>query len=91
MKALLVLALVTIGASAHAFDRSRATCSQLQSLVASRGAVVIHYGDGLYQRFVSTGSYCATGEYAKQTYIPAADTQTCLLYYCQSEDRGGIQ
>ena len=90
MTKLLLLALVMIGANAHAFDRSRASCADLQSLVQSRGAVVIHYGDGLYDRFVTSQYYCATGEYTKPAWIPAADTSECFVgYRCQTEDRGG--
>ncbi|MGZ3694459.1 MAG: hypothetical protein ACXWQO_09760 [Bdellovibrionota bacterium] len=86
-----LMAALLVSGSAHAFSSLRHSCAEAQALVSNNGAVIIHTGHGTYDRYVSSGYYCATGEYAKVAWIPTMDNANCWVgYYCQTEDHGGF-
>ena len=53
------------------------SCGQAQSLVASRGALVLNTGQFTYDRFVSNQGYCQRDEITLMTVAPTADTAQC--------------
>lgn len=90
MKALFVIAGLLAAGSAHAYSSVRHSCAESQALVQSRGAVVIHTGHGTYDRYVSSGYYCATGEWTAPAWIPSADEDSCFVgYTCVPQNRDG--
>ena len=54
-------------------------CAQARSIVATRGAVVLHTGPVTYNRFVRDSSYCPWPMTAQSAYAPAADTPQCPI------------
>jgi hypothetical protein len=65
------------------------SCAAVQNAVAANGAVILHYGDGLYERVVADGSYCshAAGETTEPFWAPSADTSACFSgYTCEMRD-----
>ena len=91
MKAILSLFVVLAGSSAFAYDyTTNMTCSQAQQIVATEGAVVLYTSCSIYDRYVTSQQYCATGEYTKPAWVPTSDTSNCFIgYTCQTEDHGG--
>ena len=73
---LLAVLLVLAAATAQAQRPSTLSmsCQQAQSLVASRGAVVLSTGRYTYDRFVASRGYCAVGEYAYNGFAPTRDS-----------------
>ena len=62
------------------------TCRQAQSLVASKGAVVMTTGAHTYNRFVTNESYCMTAEWAYVATARTKDVRSCRLgYTCTTE------
>ncbi len=55
------------------------TCSQAQSLVRSRGAIVLSTGSHTYDRFVSSRRFCSSDEEEVPTWAPTRDTDQCLV------------
>ncbi|MDP2356614.1 MAG: hypothetical protein Q8M31_11220 [Beijerinckiaceae bacterium] len=55
------------------------SCSQAQSLVRSRGAIVLSTGGHTYDRFVSSRRFCAPDEDEIPTWAPTRDTAQCLV------------
>jgi hypothetical protein len=88
MRTLLVAALVVLSVTEALAQRPSTlsmSCSQAQSLVARRGAVVLSTGRHTYDRFVASGGYCLYGEYADAAWAPTSDTRHCPLgYTCKS-------
>lgn len=85
----IVLAVLLSLAATASYAQRPATqamsCSQAQSLVAHRGAVVLSTGRHTYDRFVKSRYYCATGEWAYTGVAPTRDTGSCTLgYVCKS-------
>lgn len=65
------------------------TCRQAQSLVASKGAVVMTTGAHTYNQFVTHQSYCMTAEWGYAATAPTKDMPSCQLgYTCSTEPRG---
>ncbi len=95
MKALLVLALLSIPVAADAMpDSTKMSCAQATATVSNAGAVVMTYGhfDGgcLYDRFVAHGGYCMHGETTEAAWVPTTDSADCFVgYRCVSLGGGG--
>ena len=90
MKKILALALILAAPLAHAdYSSADMTCQEVQSLIGTNGAAVIWTSPTTYDRYVSTQSYCVSGEYLKADWIMASDRCDCLVYRCQTEDHGG--
>lgn len=84
MRTFLVAAAVVLSVSPTFAQRPSTlgmSCRQAQSLVASRGAVVLSTGRHTYDRFVASGGFCLSGEYADAAWAPTRDTAHCPLGY----------
>jgi hypothetical protein len=69
-------------------DSRKFSCSDLVAIVEQNGAVVFAYGENLYSRFVSNGSYCAYGEIPLTAQIPSLDKEKCFVgYVCINRER----
>jgi hypothetical protein len=65
------------------------TCREAQSIVASKGAVVMSTGPHTYARFVAIVGYCMTAEWGYPATAPTKDTPSCQLgYTCSTVPRG---
>lgn len=88
-----VLTLALVGAH-HAIaqerlDTMRMTCATSAGVVRSYGAIVLHSGPDIYDRFVSAQNFCSRDEVMKPTWVPAADKAQCFVgYRCQRESWG---
>ena len=104
MKHILVLALMFVSSAAFAHwdgnDKANGptnvhvysaglTCADVQDAVMDNGAVILHYGEDLYERVVSGDSYCPTGTYTKNFWAPAADGACFSGYQCTPMSDGG--
>lgn len=79
-----IAALASLAAAGTADARPSTTslsCSQAQSLVRSKGAIVLSTGRHTYARFVRNGGYCAAAEYPVWKYAPTRDRKQCLVGY----------
>jgi hypothetical protein len=90
----IVLGLILAQTATVAFAQSRPstetmTCSQAQSFVASRGAVLMSTGPTTYDRFVSGRIGCSGNDVAEPAYVRTRDNPQCALYVCQGFRRGG--
>lgn len=91
----IVLTLSAVAGQAHAISRYESqslTCGEAQSIVASEGAAILRYrsernpGLPLYDRYVAHGGYCQSSEYAKNDWVPTADTPSCPVLSCEERD-----
>ena len=104
MKALLALALTFASASAfawggnemsngptrtHIYSRGM-SCASVQNAVSANGAVILHYGDGLYERVVARQGFCsnAANDQTEPFWAPAADGWCFAGYTCQPDNHG---
>lgn len=88
---LALAALLGAAASAHAqarFDARELTCAQINSLINSRGSVVLATGQFTYDRFVTNRTQCNPSEDARSTTIPASDTRSCRVQRCRPFSTG---
>ncbi len=76
-----LLLLFADAAVAQRPDTLGMSCVQAQSLVASRGAVVLSTGPNTFDRFVASSRYCGLGEYAEPATAPTRDSARCALGY----------
>lgn len=104
MKALLALALTFASASAFAWGGNEMSngpthtrinsrgmsCASVQNAVAANGAVILYYGEGLYERVVAHQGYCSrpANDETKPFWAPAADGWCFAGYTCESYDNG---
>jgi len=56
-------------------------CPEIQSLVRTRGAIVLHTGQYLYDRYVRNEAYCLTFQRTKAAWIPTRDNGSCFIGY----------
>jgi hypothetical protein len=62
------------------------SCRQAQTLLASKGAVVMTTGANTYNRFVANERYCMTAEWAYPATARTKDLPSCRLgYTCTTE------
>lgn len=91
MKTVLVLAALLGSGSAHAYSSLKHSCVEVRASVQSHGAVIIHTGHGNYDRYVSGSSYCPMGLFARNAWVPTADSHACYVgYTCEAGGDGGI-
>jgi hypothetical protein len=57
------------------------SCAQAQSVVASRGAIVMNTGRHTFERLVASPGYCEFGEYALTAWVPTRDARSCRVGY----------
>lgn len=68
----------------------KATCLLAESTVRRRGAVIVHYGDGLFERVVAHSGFCQREESAVPFYAATIDSEACFLgYRCVQSGPGG--
>ncbi len=61
------------------------TCAQAMGIVASQGAVVLHTGPTIYDRYVRDASFCAAQEMARPAWVKTADAIQCPVgHVCRS-------
>lgn len=64
------------------------SCESLQQIVEENGAAIIRYpsrtkpGLTLYDRYISSVSYCGNRQMSETMSIPAADTKSCRVRHC---------
>ena len=84
----ILFALAATAASARPSTLSM-TCRGAQSLLASKGAVVMTTGAHTYERFVAIVGYCMTAEWGYAATAPTKDMPSCPLgYACSTVPRG---
>jgi hypothetical protein len=89
--AVLTLAVVSCGQAIaqERFDTLRMSCAASAGLVRRAGAVILHSGPNIYDRYVNAQNFCSRDEIMKPTWVPAADTPQCFVgYVCQREAWG---
>ncbi len=88
---IVTLALAITATSAHAISRHNSqslSCDTVHEIIDSEGAAIMRYqsrripGLPLYDRFVRNGAFCDTEKYPVAATIPAADTDSCVVYRC---------
>lgn len=75
-------------AQARRPDARTMDCEQVQTMIRSRGAVVLTTGQHTYDRYVTDGRFCSMGEVALYQTIRTRDTQQCVVYACQIDPYG---
>lgn len=70
-------------------DTLRMSCAAAAETVRRAGAIVLHSGPNIYDRYVSAQNFCTREEIMKPVWAPAADTPQCFIgYVCQRESWG---
>lgn len=65
------------------------TCLSAESTVRRRGAVIVHYGDGLFERIVAHSGFCQRYEGVSPFYVPTMDSEACYVgFRCVPNDHG---
>jgi hypothetical protein len=66
------------------------SCADVQATVSHRGAVIVNYGEGLYERVVAHNGFCsrATGDYTEPFFVPTADSDQCFAGYLCHPNQG---
>lgn len=83
MAILLAIAGTSSTVLAQGVDTRRMTCQALQAYVFARGATLLHYGPGLYQRVVTDRGQCLDAERIDPAMMPTLDTPSCPAgFYC---------
>ena len=86
---MLVLAVAPHARAQGTPDTLRMTCAVAAETVRRAGAVVLHSGPNIYDRYVSAQNFCAREEIMTPRWVPAADTAQCFVgYTCQRESWG---
>lgn len=70
-------------------DSPRYTCGIIRNTVLANGAVIIHYGSGLYEKVVASSWECShsTSDMTDPFYAPTLDSSGCFVgYKCQNID-----
>ncbi|MDB5640949.1 MAG: hypothetical protein JWN07_266 [Hyphomicrobiales bacterium] len=70
-------------------DTMRMSCAASADIVQRAGAVVLHSGPNIYDRYVSAQNFCSREEIMRPRWVPAADNAQCFVgYVCQRETWG---
>jgi hypothetical protein len=70
-------------------DTLRMSCAASAGLVRRAGAIVLHSGPNIYDRYVIAQNFCSRDEVMKPTWVPTVDTPQCFVgYICQRESWG---
>ena len=57
------------------------SCLAANRYVSAAGALVLSTGTYTYDRFVSSGRFCAAGETIEPAWVPTADIEQCFVGY----------
>ena len=73
----------------HIYSRGM-SCASVQNAVSANGAVILHYGDGLYERVVANQGFCshAANDETEPFWAPATDGWCFAGYTCEPDDHG---
>jgi hypothetical protein len=68
-------------------DTTKMTCSAVQGVIESVGAVFLHYrsertGVMLYNRYVRDRQFCASNETTAPASVPTSDDKSCPVRIC---------
>ncbi len=96
MKKMLIACLLVFAAS-NAFAVSRyeitnVTCETVQALLRTEGSVILVYrshgvlGLPIYDRYVESQQYCASGEIARGAGVPTVDVPYCPVRKCVASE-----
>ncbi len=65
-------------------DTWRMSCAASADMVRRYGALVMHSGPDIYDRYVSSHAACYLDEETVPRWVPAADNPQCFIgYVCQ--------
>jgi hypothetical protein len=88
----LILSLVSFPALAHDDPSIRpvrkeiwsrgTSCAVVRASVIRHGAVIVHYGEDLYERVVDGYRYCDRGDTLEPFWVPARDGECFAGYLC---------
>jgi hypothetical protein len=85
--ALAAMAVLATAVAAEARPDTRAmTCGQTQNLIRQSGAIVLTTGQHTYDRYVSSGAYCAREEDPHSAYVKTKDASQCRVLRCEPAD-----
>jgi hypothetical protein len=76
----------------HAQARPSTTgmrCASVQSLISSRGAVVLSTGPNTYDRYVATAAACDRGQGTEAAFERTSDEVQCFIGYRCTRGFGG--
>ena len=54
-------------------------CTHARAVVQQSGAVVMYTGPDIFDRYVSSGSYCAGNEWTEPAWVVTTDQKHCLV------------
>lgn len=90
MKFILVAAALLTSGSAFAFSSLDHSCQEAHDAVMANGAMIIHTGPDLYDRYVSHDAYCELNQRTQPAWIPTMDSDACFVgYTCVNQSDGG--
>src|SRR5215203_3564455 len=90
--AVIVLSGSLVPSFAHAQARPSTTgmrCASVQSLVSSRGAVILSTGPNTYDRYVAVASACDRGQGTDAAFERTLDEAQCFIGYRCTRGFGG--
>lgn len=76
---------------AHAINRytsTSMTCSKVKATIGREGAAIMQYrsprtGLPLYDRYVKSRQFCASGQTTDRAYVPTSDLPACPVNRCE--------
>lgn len=85
-----LFAAVSLATGAHVMARGMNSTdyssSQLHQMIQSRGAIILHTGGGMFDRYVANGSFCLLHEDLAPAFVPTADSSSSFIgYRCEAE------
>lgn len=91
MKRLVLVSALLVPTAASALQgplTTRMTCTEVQSLVARRGTVLLNFSPSTYDRVVHGQRWCLPTEGTMILYVPTRDTSQCFAgYTCREGER----
>ncbi len=55
------------------------TCDQAKAIVVQQGGVVLYSSPNVFDRYVSSGAFCAVREITQQAFVPTHDKPLCPI------------
>ncbi|MBO6508039.1 MAG: hypothetical protein JJ979_06085 [Roseibium sp.] len=80
-------AIQTADAQTRRVDSRSLTCSQVQSMINQRGAVLLSTGQYTFDRYVSNRNQCQHGEVLYRDTVPTKDNGRCRVQRCADDFR----
>ncbi len=76
--AILLLAASSTGALAAPLTTGM-TCAQARGVVAHEGGIVLNTSEYVYDRYVSSASYCQPKQVSTPAFVPTSDQPQCHI------------